>query len=88
MIQFQINGVEVLARQYIGIGSLGIETGRGELKAHSRDFIIEFPSEIKIVLSESIFLSICPQPTESQEKTDAKQAENPDEEDPNAAFLQ
>jgi hypothetical protein len=52
MIIIRINGISVEARQYIGTGPLRVETGRGEVNAHSTDFILTWPDGLKSVVSE------------------------------------
>ncbi len=46
---FDLNGVATRARQYIGIGMLNVETGRGEVKAMSGDFILDL-STTRVVI--------------------------------------
>jgi len=84
-----LGGVSMKAKQYIGIGTLNVETGRGEVKAHSGDFILTYSDDketLRTVMSESIFRTIwknlggteIPSPSDTLEKLVLNSKSGPD----------
>jgi hypothetical protein len=56
-----LGGVSMKAKQFHGIGTLNVETGRGEVKARSGDFILTYsdPNEtLRMIMSEAVFATI------------------------------
>lgn len=67
----RIAGVYVVARQYVGIGTLNVSTPRGELKAGSGDFIVTFGDGDTCLMTERHFNDIS-EPEEDKEDPSAK----------------
>lgn len=46
-------GVQVEVKQYFGVGTLNVKTTRGEVKAQSTDWIVNFSDGVSCVLPDS-----------------------------------
>ena len=56
-----LGGIPMKAKQFVGIGTLNVETGRGEVKARSGDFILTYSDSfetLRAVMSAEVFQTL------------------------------